>query len=53
MRYRCSWTYMRKCEKHKAQFLKPKKRQMFSEKEDKTVQKGRKSLASRLHVARC
>ena len=41
MRYRCSWTYMRKCEKHKAPFLKPKKRQMFSKKEYKTVQKGK------------
>ena len=41
IRYRCSWTYMRKCEKHKAEFLKPKKRQMFSKKEYKTVQKGK------------
>ena len=32
---------MRKCEKHKAEFLKPKKRQMFSTKEYKTVQKGK------------
>ena len=41
IRYRCSWTYMRKCEKRKAEFLKPKKRQMFSKKEYKTVQKGK------------
>jgi len=41
IRYRCSWTYMRKCEKHQAEFLKPKKRQIFSRKEYKTVQKGK------------
>ena len=40
-RYRCSWTYMRQCEKHKADFLKPKKRQMFTRKEYKATQKGK------------
>ena len=38
-RYRCSWTYMRECEKYKTEFLKPKKQNMFTRKEHKSVKK--------------
>ena len=34
-RYRCSWTYMKQCEKWKAEFLKPKRGRMFGKKEYK------------------
>ena len=40
-RYRCAWTYMKKCEKRQAQFLKPRKDRMFKRKEYKTVRKGK------------
>ena len=38
-RYRCSWTYMRQCEKYKSEFLKPHKSRMFTRKEYKSVRK--------------
>ena len=38
-RYRCSWTYMKQCEKYKAKFLKPRKQNMFTRKEHKNVKK--------------
>ena len=38
-RYRCSWTYMKQCEKYKSKFLKPRKQNMFTRKEHKNVKK--------------
>ena len=39
--YRCSWTYMKASEKYKAEFLKPKKGQMFKRKEYQETRKGK------------
>ena len=41
-RFRCSWTYMKHCERSKAEFLKPKPKEMFPKKEyKKNVKKGK------------
>lgn len=40
-RYRCSWTYMKACERCLPQFVKPRKERMFGRKEYQTVRKGK------------
>ena len=40
-RYRCAYTYMRKCERQKVEFLRPKKSNWFGRKEYKAFTKGK------------
>ena len=40
-RYRCSWTYMKECERQQHQFVKPRKERMFKKKEYQSVRKGK------------
>ena len=40
-RYRCSWTYMKACERQLPHFVKPKKERMFGKKEYQSIRKGK------------
>ena len=40
-RYRCSWTYMKACERKLPQFVKPRRDRMFGKKEYQSIRKGK------------